>query len=177
RIADGGAPTLVSEQTITGNNVNLSYAPSTSRESVPPSMSTYEYYVEASSANGTVRSESAFISAIPVISTTGILQTFKQGIDKPSASQVMILNGEYLHENVTVTPSNYFEVSADNGVTWKTHADPLVLPVTGGLLATKTILVRLNATVPGLYSGDLTIVSGTGSWNKAFLISGETYDH
>lgn len=89
RIADGGNPVLVNEQIITGNDVNLAYAPSTGKEMVPPSMSTYEYYVEASSANGTVRSESATIAAIPVMTLTGSLQAFKQGIDKPSATQVL----------------------------------------------------------------------------------------
>lgn len=174
RIADGGSPILVNEQTITGNDVNLAYAPSTGKETVPPSMSTYEYYVEASSANGTVRSESATIAAIPVMSLTGTLQAFKQGIDKPSATQVLSLSGEYLQTDVTVTPPVNFEVSADNGLTWKGNSSPLVLTVTNGLLASKSVLVRLNASAAGLYSGNITFVSGTGSHNKTIAASGET---
>ena len=175
RITNGGSPILVSEQTITGSDVNLAYAPSTGKETVPPSMSTYEYYVEASSANGIVRSESVTIAAIPVMTLTGSLQAFKQGIDKPSATQVLSLSGEYLQTDVTVTPPVNFEVSADNGVTWKGNASPLVLTVTNGLLASKSVLVRLNASAAGLYSGNITFVSGTGSHNKSIAASGETF--
>ncbi|WP_442794174.1 pectinesterase family protein [Pelobium manganitolerans] len=177
RIADGGTPVLVNTQTISSNDVNLSYAPATGKETVPPSMSTYEYYVEATSASGTVRSESAIIAAIPVLDLTGALQDFKQGNDKASAPQILTLKGEYLLENVTVTPPANFEVSADNGATWATASSPLVLPVTSGLLTQKTLLLRLNAAAPGTYSGNLTIVSGTGSHNKTIAVSGETYDH
>ncbi len=174
RITDGGSPALVNEQTIAGNDINLAYAPSTGKETVPPSMSTYEYYVEATSANGTVRSESATIAAIPVMSLSGTLQAFKQGIDKPSATQVLTLSGEYLQTDVIITPPTNFEVSADNGVTWKTNASPLVLAVTNGLLSSKSILVRLNAAAAGLYSGNISFVSGTGSHNKTIAASGET---
>lgn len=174
RVADGGTPTLVNEQTISGNDVNLAYAPTTGKETVPPSMSTYEYYVEATSANGTVRSESATIAAIPVLNLTGTLQAFKQGIDKPSATQVLTLSGEYLQTDVTVTPPAKFEVSADNGATWKTNANPLVLTITNGILSSKSVLVRLNAAIAGLSSGDITFVSGTGAHNKTVTASGET---
>ncbi len=174
RVADGGTPTLVNEQTISGNDVNLAYAPTTGKETVPPSMSTYEYYVEATSASGTARSESATIAAIPVLNLSGTLQAFKQGIDKPSATQVLILSGEYLQTDVTITPPAKFEVSADNGVTWKTNASPLVLPITNGILSSKSVLVRLNAAVAGLSSGDITFVSGTGAHNKTITASGET---
>lgn len=177
RIADGGSPVLVNEQTINGNNVNISYAPVTGREVVPPSMSTYEYYVEATSANGTVRSESISISAVPVINLTGTLQAFKQGIDKPSSSQILTVNGEYLLGNVTVTPPVNFEVSVDNGVNWSNASSPLILSATNGLLTSKTILVRLNAAAAGTYAGNLTIVSGTGAHNKSIAVTGETYSH
>ncbi|TZF86166.1 DUF3244 domain-containing protein (plasmid) [Pedobacter sp. BS3] len=177
RITDGGAPVLVNEQTIADNNVNVSYTPATGKETVPPSMSTYEYYVEASSANGTVRSESVMISAIPVINLTGTLQAFKQGSDAPSQSQPITISGEYLQENVTITPPANFEVSADNGTTWYNSANPLILNISGGLLTSKTVLVRLNASAAGTSTGNLTIVSGTGSHNKSIAVSGETYDH
>ncbi|HTN19026.1 MAG TPA: pectinesterase family protein [Pelobium sp.] len=177
RVKDGGAPVEVNTQVVASNDVNVSYAPTTGKETVPPSMSTYEYYVEATSANGTVLSESATIAAIPTFKLTGTLQNFKQGNDKASAPQIFTLEGEYLQENATVTPPANFEVSADNGTTWATVSSPLVLPVTSGLLTSKTILVRLNAGSPSTYSGNLTIISGTGSHNITVAVSGETYDH
>lgn len=75
-----------------------------------------------------------------------------------------------------MTPPANFEVSADNGVTWKNNASPLLLTVTNGLLASKSVLVRLNAGTAGLYSGNVTFVSGTGSHNKTIAASGETYN-
>ena len=174
RITNGGTPALVNEQTVAGNDVNLAYAPATGKETVPPSMSTYEYYVEATSSNGTVKSESATIAAIPVMNLTGTLQAFKQGIDKPSATQVLTLSAEYLQADVTITPPANFEVSADNGVTWKGNANPLILAAPNGLLATKSILVRLNGTSAGLYSGNISFVSGVGAHNKTVAANGET---
>lgn len=159
RIADGGTPTLVNEQTISGNDVNLAYAPTTGKETVPPSMSTYQYYVEATSASGTARSESATIAAIPAITAGTITGALLQGTDGPSATKVYTLSATYLSGNLTVTPPANFQVSNDNGQTWYSAGSPLVITPSSGSVST-TILVRLNTNdATGTYSGNITHTS------------------
>lgn len=174
RIKDFGTPEIVNTQTISGNDVNIQYAPETGKETVPPAMSTYEYYVVAFSVNGSVQSESIVISAIPVFTLTGQISDFQQGIDKPSAAQLLNLSGEYLPEDVVITAPSPFEVSADNGETWIKDGNPLTLNINDGFLPATTLLVRLNSSQAGSFSGNLNIVSGTGSHNISISLSGTT---
>ncbi len=97
------------------------------------------------------------------------LTSFTQDIaETPSAHQTYTVSGSNLSDGVTITPPVNYEVSADAGANWFTHAMPLFIPQAGGSLALTTIWVRLNAPAAGNYSGN--IVHSTQNLNPSVIV-------
>lgn len=109
----------------------------------------------------------------PVIVTTGTLSGFTQTIGSPSPVQTYTVSGTGLTANITITPPAGYEVSANGGTTWFTAASPLVLTQSGGIVATTTISVRLNAAATGAASGNITHAS-TGATTMNVAVTGTT---
>lgn len=85
----------------------------------------------------------------PLITVTQSLAPFTQLLPDPSPSQSYTVAGTNLAANVTITPPQYFQVSIDNGGSWRTT--PVVLPRTGTTMAPVTVLLRLNAPITGIF--------------------------
>ena len=107
----------------------------------------------------------------PAITTSGTLNAFSQTVGTPSATQTYTVSAANLTGTVTITPPAGFEVSANGGTTWFSNSSPLVLTGTAGTLANTTITVRLNSSVAGNYSGNITHVS-PGAVTKNVAVSG-----
>lgn len=104
---------------------------------------------------------------------TGNLDPFSQEVGQPSETQSYTVSGSNLTDNITITPPANFEVSSDNGATWKTNVDALILTPTDGAVASTTILVRLNASEAGQFTGNIAHLSeGASAVNVA--VTGET---
>ncbi len=121
-------------------------------DSLPDAGSNLYYLVKASKSGLTsITSDTGIISSTPTLYAYGILGNIIQGVDQPSATQVYQISGINLIGNVTVTPPVPFEVSIDNGVTWYTHANPLVIVPTANAVSNKNIYIRMNGTTPGVF--------------------------
>lgn len=101
--------------------------------------------------NGVVNSE-------PAIAVGGSLKTFSQTSSTPSVTQTYTVAGYNLTGNVTVTPPASYELSLD-GTTWYGPANPIVLTPVSGTLNSTSVMIRLNASAQGTYSGNITHVS------------------
>ncbi|HEY6505703.1 MAG TPA: pectinesterase family protein [Chitinophagaceae bacterium] len=96
---------------------------------------------------------------VPSITVTGTLNAFFHTVGTPSAAQTYTVSGADLAGNITITPPVNFEVSGDGGTTWKTNTAPLVLTPAGGIVASTTVSVRMNATTAGASSGNIVHTS------------------
>jgi pectin methylesterase-like acyl-CoA thioesterase len=112
-------------------------------------------------------------AAGPAIVVTGTLTAFAQTVGAPSAVQTYTISATNLNSNVTITPPDNYQVSANGGTTWFGKASPLVLTQTAGSLNTTTISVRLNASAPGSYAGNITNTS-TGAVAVNVPVTGAT---
>lgn len=108
----------------------------------------------------------------PMMTTTGTLTAFSQVLGTPSAVQTYTVSGTNLTENITVTPPQHIEVSADGGASWRNHTNPLVLTHTEGAV-TATVSVRLNASQAGTVNGVIAHTS-TGAETKTVAVQGTT---
>ena len=106
----------------------------------------------------------------PVIAVGGTITSFSQTAGSPSGSQTYTVAGYNLTNNLTITPPANFELSLD-GTTWNGPSNPIVLTPASGTIASTTIRVRLNASAPGTYSGNITHVS-TGATSVNFAVTG-----
>ncbi|GAB4094014.1 pectinesterase family protein [Flaviaesturariibacter terrae] len=104
----------------------------------------------------------------PTVSVaTSSLSAFTQTIGSPSATQSYNVSGQNLTAAVTVTaPANY-QVSLD-GTTWSSSVT--LTPVSGTLSSTQ-LFVRLNATTPGTYGGNIVHAS-TGATTRNVAVNG-----
>ncbi len=142
----------------------------------PPSGSIYYYYVRASFTGvTTIQSDTVQISSAPTIVATSSMPAFYQNIGSPSPTSNYTVSGTDLTGDVTITPPANFEISGDNGTTWNTNAAPLLLSPASGTLASKNILVRLNATVAGDYAASIMHAS-SGAVNVEVNVSGKAVD-
>ncbi|HEY1115325.1 MAG TPA: pectinesterase family protein [Chitinophagaceae bacterium] len=159
RSSDNVTFSKINEQTaITDTAVNFSYS-----EAIPAPGNTYYYYVRASKGGLAAHlTDTVLVSSTPTITVTGTLGTFKQGVGAPSTAQAYTVSGVNLTTGVTITPPAGYEVSANNGAAWYNSTTPLVLAQAGGVLASTTISVRLNATAAGSYTGHI-VHSSTGA--------------
>ena len=126
---------------------------------LPPSGTIYYYYL-VGSKTGLISNitDTIFISNVPTVTTTGTLAAFAQNYGAPSGSQIAVTSGANLTGNITVTPPAPYEVST-NGSTWYTSASPLVLTPSAGVLANTNVMIRLNSTSLGAYSGNVAFTS------------------
>ncbi|MEQ8548170.1 MAG: T9SS type A sorting domain-containing protein [Cyclobacteriaceae bacterium] len=110
----------------------------------------------------------------PSISVTGSLDPLSQdlGLATDFSVESYTLSGSDLTAGVTITPPADFEVSI-NQTDWFTNASPLVMPQTSGEVPDTVIYVRLNATVVGEYSGDISHTSD-GAEEETVSVSGTT---
>ena len=121
-------------------------------DSLPAAGSNFYYLVKASKPGFTsITSDTGIISSTPTLYAYGVLGNVLQGVDAPSATQVYQLSGINLTNNVVITPPVPFEVSLDNGVTWYTHSNPLVIVPSGTTIPSTNIYLRMNGTTPGTY--------------------------
>jgi pectinesterase len=151
--------------------INFSYTDPTA----PAAGNTFYYYIGASKTGfATHNSEVVTISNAPavVVNASDALNLcgFSQTIGSPSATQTFTVAGSSLTGNIVITPPVNFEVSSDNS-TWFTNASPLSLVPSSGSIATTTIFVRLNATVPGSYSGNI-VAASAGAVSQNVAVSG-----
>lgn len=73
---------------------------------------------------------------------------------------------------VTITPPAHFEISNDGGTTWRKTANPITYPTpANGVLASTSIMIRLNETTVGTYSANITHVS-TGAVTANMPVTG-----
>jgi len=84
------------------------------------------------------------------------------------------LSGTDLTDDITVTPPENFEVSVDS-MNWFTNVNPLVIAPTDGMVEDTVILVRLNASVVGDYSGDISNTS-PGAEEELLSVGGTAVD-
>jgi hypothetical protein len=127
----------------------------------------YKVYAEnnlyySPSSSGTVTATATTLG--PTISATGTLAGVDTTYGTASASPTSFtVSGSYLTGNLTVTPPAGFEVSTSAG---SSYGSTVTLTPASGSVASTTVYVRLAAaTVPGSYSGDVT-VSGGGATSQ-----------
>ena len=165
---------ISSTTAVTDTSVNFSAI-----DAFPPSGNIYYYYVKAS-LPGTLLSnltDTISISSAPTVTTLGSLGSFIQSINPaaPSTTQSYVVKASNLVADVTITPAVNFEISADGGSTWYNNTTPLVITRTADSIPTKTILVRLYASIVGSWSGNIAnSTTGTGAINVNVPVSGTT---
>ncbi|NOT73687.1 MAG: T9SS type A sorting domain-containing protein [Cyclobacteriaceae bacterium] len=114
-------------------------------------------------------------SLVPVVNTIGTLSAFTQIVGTPSATKTYSVSGSNLRGPITITPPANFEISSNGGTTWNKTSSPLVLSPVSGSVASTPILVRLNASVKGSYTGNITHATiGLGNVNVS--VSGASAD-
>ena len=143
----------------TDTAVNFQYTDA----SVPPSGSSYWYYLVASKAGYASHNTDTVL-----VSSTADMQVnapaslgfcgFTQVLGTPSASQTYTVSGSNLTGNIDITPSTDFEVSAD-GIQWYNSSSVLSIAPSAGTVPVTTIYVRLNAAALGNYTGTITNVT------------------
>jgi len=104
----------------------------------------------------------------PIInSTTANIYALNTTYGTASNSNAMNVSGQYIYQNIVVTPSNGFEVSRDN----VTYANTVSLSQSSGTVTNTNIFVRLgsNARV-GNYTGTIVLTS-TASNNISIPIA------
>jgi hypothetical protein len=100
------------------------------------------------------------------------LTSFTQNSSTPSAEQSYMVSGDYLTNDVTITPPTGFEISTSTGGSFSA-TNPITLTASGGNLVGEpvTIYVRQSANTLGSVSGNITH-SSTGSNNPNVVVSG-----
>ncbi len=113
---------------------------------------------------------------VPTLKTIGTVAALSQdlGLATDFTIDSYTLSGADLTDNITVTPPANFEVSVDS-INWFTNTNPLAIAHTGGIVEDTIILVRLNASAVGDYSGDISNTS-PGAEEKLVSVSGTTVD-
>ncbi len=143
-------------------------------DTIPLAGKSFFYIVKGTKTGLTTHiSDTIEISSVPTISMSATtLGSFLQGVGLPSNTQSYLLTGVNLLNPVTVTPPANYQISNDAGATWKTSAAPLSITPQNGTMS-NNILVRLNATAAGTYSGNITHVS-VGAVTTNVAVTGTT---
>lgn len=144
----------------------------TTNDNAPEAGKTY-YYVIKATKNGykEFNTDTVSVTSLPTITLNGTPADFLQGLGAPSAAQVYTVAGENLPSALTITVPTNFEVSVDAGKTWNTST--VSLSPTSGIVATTSVLIRLNAKTAGSYTGTITHAS-TGAIAKTLQLTGIT---
>lgn len=143
--------------------VNFAYTDAT----IPASGTNYYYYIAAAKASyDTHNTDTVKILSTPNIVVSGADPVYYCGVSQvigvSSASQSYTISATDLTGNLIITPPVNFEVSLNN-TNWFTNAAPLSITPTGGSVANTVIYVRLNATLPGNYSGNVINTSASSN--------------
>ncbi len=117
-------------------------------------------------------SDTIEISSIPTLSLSGTsLTDFLQGLGLPSASKAYTFTAANLAADMKITPPANYEISINNGTSWS--KTPLSISPIKNEIAKTTVLVRLNATAVGSYTGDI-LNESQGSVTSKVTVSGKT---
>jgi hypothetical protein len=113
---------------------------------------------------------------VPTLKALGTVAALSQdlGLATDFTIDSYKLSGTDLTGDITITPPVDFEVSVDT-VNWYTNANPLVIAHSDGIVEDTVIIVRLNATAVGDYSGDISNAS-PGAEEELVSVSGTTID-
>jgi pectin methylesterase-like acyl-CoA thioesterase len=172
---------------IVGNNMGAGYqvvylGANTSFTDTDPSLlssTRYYYYVftadKAYNYSATAASANVMIdestTPVPAITATGTLTAFTQTIGSPASFQTITVSGTDLTGNISVTAPAGYELSINGGTNWS--SSPVSLTPTSGTVSGTSVLVRLNATATGAYTGNI-VVSSTGATTVNITVSGNT---
>ncbi|MEP5233860.1 MAG: T9SS type A sorting domain-containing protein, partial [Cyclobacteriaceae bacterium] len=117
----------------------------------------------------TVAVSGSAVAQVPELSLIAELNDFSQNVSNPSAAQTYRVSGVNLKGAITVTATDNFEVSTDEGTTWAATATvtPEVRTITNA-----TVYVRLNASALGTYSGNI-VHTATDATEVTLAVSGE----
>lgn len=174
RSIDNKASFQLLSSTTAANDTSINF---NSTDAVPPSCSSYFYFIKSSKAGYTTTyTDTIEISSIPTINTTAnSLTNFLQGSTAPSASQTFTVNANNLVNNVTITTPANFEISLDNSA-WINSSSSITLTPTTGNIANTVIYVRLNAPTANTYSGNITLTTTCSAQTiiKTIAVSGTT---
>jgi len=156
RSSDNATFSTINTQTATTDSL-YNFA---ATDALPVAGTAYYYRVVASKAGMTTHTTpSVQVSSIPTITTSSTaLAAFTQYNAGTSAVQSYTVSGVNMTANLTITPPAGFELST-NGTTWTGPASPIVLVPVANTIAGTTVSVRLNATAPGTYGGNITHAS------------------
>jgi endonuclease G, mitochondrial len=94
----------------------------------------------------------------PGFTVTGTLSAFSQISGTPSGEQTYTIGGTNLTNTVTITPPSGFEISKTTGSGFVGSTGNLTFTA-AQVMANPTIFIRLNASSPGSYSGNITHTS------------------
>ncbi len=104
----------------------------------------------------------------PAISISGSLTNFGLlAIGSVSTEQSYTVAGVNLGvHNITIAPPTGFEISLGTGISF-VATNPIILPQSGGFVASTTIYVRFAPATTGAFTGSITHISSTASQNIA----------
>jgi hypothetical protein len=89
-------------------------------------------------------------------STTTNVYALNTNYGDASTANTINVSGQYIYQNIVVTPSNGFEVSRDN----ITYANTVSLSQSGGTVTNTNVFVRLGSNAPvGNYTGTVVLTS------------------
>jgi len=129
---------------------------------IPPSVTGTNYKIFIGNEDAEDSSDGTFnIVSSSIEVTPSSLDFGNVPINTFSVPQSYLLMGNYLTENVIVTPPNGYFVSNDQGGTYSTS---LTVNQSGGSV-NQTIWVRFQPTENQVYGGNITNISGTASAN------------
>ncbi len=107
--------------------------------------------------------------AVTPTSLTGF--TYVQG-NGPSAEQSVSVSGQYLTNNLTITPPANYEISTGTGAAF-VATSPITLTPTSGTVAATPIYVRLKAGLASAsYNGEIITISSTSATDKTVSCDG-----
>ena len=106
-------------------------------------------------------------SNTPAIFHAASLSAFAQTVGTPTASQSFTVSASNLTASLILTAPASFELSL-NGSTWSPN---ITINHTGGSVASTVVYIRMNASVAGSFSGNITGTS-TGASNLSIAVSG-----
>ncbi|MDY0101747.1 MAG: DUF5689 domain-containing protein [Lentimicrobium sp.] len=97
--------------------------------------------------------------------------TYMEG-NGPSAEQSFVVSGQNLTEGISIAASANYEISTVSGESF-VATNLVVLPQTGGNVASTTVYVRLKAGLAaGSYSGEQLLVTSADAANKVVTLNG-----
>ena len=104
----------------------------------------------------------------PTIDITQSLTAFSSCIGSASASQMIVVAGTSMTNNLTITAPAGFEISTSAGTGYSSTA---TLTHTGGAIAATNIYIRIAAGATGTVAGNL-VFSSTGATTQSIAITG-----